>query len=638
MKLPLRAVFSCLLFTALFAAGSSLAFFTITTGAQGTEPVRPAKEDSKEDSDNKDNAEGDDSFAPRGPDELFDPLPTEGLHEGIVPEQTWRAAILRIPNPGSWEDRPDDDLSADERYQAGGFVLLLEQMIDYLPHVYLERNRARMHRYGAKFRNADVPRAGTPDVEGKVLVDFDRALESFGADIIFALSFVPGEDGRPAKGACYRYERGGVVSFVEWTLGKLGKPEPDSQFRFLNDKVEELCADIGATTREGEDGPETVRVPHAPIPPMVNSDRALRDFVNLRDALDNGQITKAYLALLTLKKRDPSCGRGALYGMEVYRALAEQSPDPGDHDKYLGESITSGREALKHTPNDVAVRGRLCWNAMSHFNRREWALEGLKQAMTVQPGNVALFDWWVMAYAYDDTLKQGEWLIENALHRVRDGSVELSLGNIYFNAGEFETAVEWYEKSIELNPNDHEAHLSLGLCATYLGERRAKVNSPRAPLAFAKAAEALWRALTLDQQEVAWVYEFYVRAKTRGFTYLPTNSDELDGLFLVQAVRTGLEPTSRTFQWERLVKDVIGTMKRKLRADVREATPDDELFTLKLLARLQFAYVDEDSKDIVHTLWLMREHGLRPDVYNDGMARFAPLVEDYEPPDPDPGD
>ena len=45
-------------------------------------------------------------------------------------------------------------------------------------------------------------RAGTPDVLGKVSVGLDRALQTFGADVVFALSFVPENGEQPGRGAC----------------------------------------------------------------------------------------------------------------------------------------------------------------------------------------------------------------------------------------------------------------------------------------------------------------------------------------------------------------------------------------------------------------------------------------------------
>jgi hypothetical protein len=122
-----------------------------------------------------------------------------------------------------------------------------------------------------------------------------------------------------------------------------------------------------------------------------------------------------------------------------------------------------------------------------------------------------------------------------------------------------------------------------------------------------------------------------VRVATHDFTHLPTGQADLERLFLSQAVVNGLEPNSRTWQWDRLVKDVLAVMRRTLRETCKEAKPGDEHYEIKLMARLQFAYADLDNDEIIHTLWVMRGYGLRTNFYNDLMNRFASLVDEYAP-------
>lgn len=629
MRRAVRTSLAFLLFAALFLGGAGLAVATLAqAGPAGEGGVAPPDEESDREAEERND---DENFAPRGPDELFEPLPGNGLHEGTVPRETAKAVILRVPNEGSYGLRPEDDLERDARTSVGGFVLMLEQRLDYLPQVHLEVNRARIHRYAARLRVGDAPRAGSLPADGDSSQALARAARTFGADIVFAVSAVPGPDDAPDMAGCVRYHvEDGVQAAVEWKIAPLGKPEADSHTRVLEDRVEDVTRGILA---EKDDNGELKEFPHAEVPRLATGDRALAEFVNLRDNLESGALTSALIAYEDLMKADPRCGRAALYGMEVCRGIAERQSSPEEHATWINRSIKIGVEALEHAPNDVMLRGRLCWNGATHFNRRAWAREGLNQAMVVQPANVSLFDWWVLAYAYDDKLKQAEWMIENALPKVSDGRIELSLGNIYYGAGDYAAGVEWYTRATEAMPFEHEAFLSLGLCGNYEAERQVNDNDEVAAReAYARASDALWRAIEIDPLEVGWTYEYYVRTKTRKFTYLPTNPDELLRLFLVQAAVNGLSRSSRSFQWEELTQDVNHIMQRRTRKAAREAGPDDEMYALKLIARFKLAVVDNDQDDMIHTLWLMREDGWHPELYDEAMARLGPLVEAYEPP------
>ncbi|MCB9935642.1 MAG: hypothetical protein H6840_08100 [Planctomycetes bacterium] len=568
-------------------------------------------------------------LTPRGPDELFTALPDVGF-EGKVPARQYKAVVLRVPNADSPNDTPDEDLSSNERAIAGGLELMLDQSLEYLPQVYYESNLARVTRYYAMLRRGDTPRVGAEVKLGQKSQSLEAAARTFNADLVFTLSFKPGAGELPARALAARYRRGeGFERAQEWEFGKLGKPEADSVIRLLEANVAELCSGIGAEV--GEDG-TPVEFPHAPIPRLVSQDKALRDYVGMRDALNTGKLAEALFAYEDVLKRDPGCGRAALFGMEIYRALAETQTDTAEHERYRNRAIEIGREALKCNPDDVLIRGRLCWNAATHYNRFEFAQQGLKQAMKVQPANVELFGWWLTAWSIEDRVKQAEWLIENALPRVNDGRIELILGNLYYGSGDYAKGIEWYRKGVAIAPLEHELQLSLGLCATYEAERLHKKRLRDEALdAWAISVEALAAAQDIDPQEVEYTYEYYVRSGSHAYTWLPSNDDQLERLFLSQAVITGLEPNTRTWQWDRLVKEVITVQKRLLRETVRAARPGEKRYEMKLMARLRFALTDDDNEDLIHTLWLMKEYGLRTNVYTDLMRRFSPIVNEYQP-------
>jgi tetratricopeptide (TPR) repeat protein len=390
--------------------------------------------------------------------------------------------------------------------------------------------------------------------------------------------------------------------------------------RRLEQAVGGLCKDLA-------------EVEHAPVPRLVISDRALRAFATMTASFREGDMDGAWLAYADLLREDPRCGRAGMFAMEMFLALA-QTQSGEQNAELLRKAIKAGRDALKHVPNDTHIRGRLGWILAMHFNRGGLGALTLRQALKVQPGSMDEIERLLAVWKVDDRDAQIEWLKEYAAPKVKDGRVELLVGNTLYGQGDYAGGVEWYARGIAIAPGDYELRLSAGMCGFYLGQSLARqLRHDDARAAFADATENMRAALRVDSLEVKWLYDYYVRNATANFSSLPTNPEELTELFLVQAVLTGLESNSRTKTWDRLVADVINVQKRLLRAEVREARPDDALYALKLMARLRLANVDQDTDEMIHTLWLMRHAGLRPQLYHDYNARYGALVDDYTPED-----
>ncbi|MBZ0135463.1 MAG: hypothetical protein K8I27_03690 [Planctomycetes bacterium] len=553
-------------------------------------------------------------------DDLFAELSGEGLHEGKIPARTTKVVVLHAPNLDSIEDAPENDLKGDDRHIAEGLGLMLEQRIQYLPQLRSENVVDRVRRFYGRLRHPDVPRAGDSEFVGRKQARLDEGLKTFGADLLFVVSFVPGQE---TRGLVYRYSaEKGAHSPTAWTFGKPGSPEPESVASRLEEVASALCEGVGE------------QIEHAPVPRLVASDKALLAFARMTLAYKSGNAAGAWIEYEELRRHDPRCGRAAHYAMEVFLALAQEQSG-AEAAKYPLLAVKAGREALKHVPNDTHIRGRMCWIAAMHCNRFEFARKGMLQALKVQPANANEIERYLTVYETDSLARQLEWIHEYAAPKIKYGWVELLLGHKYFNSGDYARGVEWYAKGVTVNPRDFELQVGAGLCGFYYARTLAKENrQDEAREAFADAIDALRIAIRIDPQEVAYVYDYYVRSATHEFAWLPTNPQDLEELFLVQTVMTGLESSSRTWQWDRLVADILPTQKRLLRDTVKQAVPDDELYILKLLARLRLAGMDRDTDDVIHTLWLIKQSGFRPSLYNDYMNSFGEVVHKYEPEPP----
>jgi tetratricopeptide (TPR) repeat protein len=380
---------------------------------------------------------------------------------------------------------------------------------------------------------------------------------------------------------------------------------------------------------------------HAPVPRLVKQDKSFKPFVEMRRALEHGEWNNAWIAYEELKSHEPDCGRAALLAVEVFRSLAAQSGDVEQVEKFRRKSMEAGIEGLKFSPNDVMLRGTLCWNAYILHARKEWALAGLKQALSIQPLDPQLLEWHAMIENYfnADRTVQASWINQQVQGKLKDGRTELAIGDLYFNAGQFAEGVKWYLKGIEYAPDSYDLHFAIGLCATYEAERLLKVDLPGAAGAAVRdqavemyelASNHMWRSIQLDPLELDYAYDFYLRSVTHSYTRLPTALDELDNMFLVWAARDGLASTTRTGKLDNVVSTLIKQQRLDSRAAARSASPQDEDFAMQLMARLHFSVNDNKPEETIRTLWMMKEHGLRPDVYTGYMKTFAPLVEKFE--------
>ena len=137
-KRSIRDVLAFLVFTALFLCGCGALLITSTraqespTAKKSADGSKPENAEDSGDSGEEDGGEERPSvppkdLKPRGPDELFTPLSEEVLYEGTIPAQTFKAVVLTVPNAGSPVDRPIESLGSNARYQAGGFMLALDQ-------------------------------------------------------------------------------------------------------------------------------------------------------------------------------------------------------------------------------------------------------------------------------------------------------------------------------------------------------------------------------------------------------------------------------------------------------------------------------------------------------------------------------
>lgn len=616
-----RSLFAFVLLTAIFAGACATAIAPVKLAAQ----AQPKPAEAQPEQPKPAVPGGFEDLRPAGDDAWFAPLPVEGLHQGARPAAFCKAVLIDIPFEDSGNDNPVEDLPESARVAAQGLRLALEQRLDYMPGVYqylpqIDANDylGRVKRFQAALRFGDA-RGLAVGAKSKSL---EAVCARFGAGAVFATVYTRGNEQEAPRASVVRYMRGVGVAAVASL--ELTKPSKQTLVTALGAATESLCANLAMSL-----GETPAPLPTAVVPTIAVDDSALRLFVQVRALMEQGELTQAWVKYEDLKQRDPNNGRAALYAMEIFRGFADKQTEPAERDKYLDKVISTGRDGLKVAPNDVILRGKLCRLVSIWFKRDAWCLEGIKQGLGVQPANAHLLDWHVTIEHALDRAKQAQWLESTALPLLPDGTGAYLIGTAYYSGGQFSKAVEWYRRAVALAPQEHEYSFSLGLVATYLGEQLQK-TMPAADAtidAFATASEALIAAQRIDPTMMGWPYEYHVRAGTRSFKHLPANPDDLERLMLSQAVVNGLQPTSKTGEWDKLVAPVIVQQRRLLRQAAKEAKADGPDYEVWLMARLQFALVDKDQADIVATLKLMRRNGHRSALYVAVYDQFKALVD-----------
>jgi tetratricopeptide (TPR) repeat protein len=428
-----------------------------------------------------------------------------------------------------------------------------------------------------------------------------------------------------------------VDLFNEFPIKPLNEPDGDTLLATMRSQVSDAAANFGGHfNAEGEWQP--AGKPSPPIPPLVRHAKSLKPFVELRNQLQLGEFNSAWIAWEELRKLEPDCGRGALLAMEVFRSLAARQGTEELTEEMRERCIRTAIEGLKHSPNDVMLRGTLAWNAFILHARTDWALAALKQALTIDPGHPKLLEWHALIEHYwnPDRTLQARWIQKQVDGKPTDGRVELILGNLYFNSQRYAEGVEWYLKGIKLAPLEHELHFSLALCGTYGGEQLKKRDLPgeagaadraKADELFTLASDHMWEAISLDPLEIDYAYDFYLRSVTHSHTVLPSRLIDIDRVFLVWAARDGMASTSRTGKLDRVTAPLIRDARIDARKAAKAAKPGDPHFAMQAMARLHFAAADDDKDEIIESLRVMKHQGLRPDVYHGYMRTYGPLVK-----------
>lgn len=540
--------------------------------------------------------------------------------EGVVPVKpagkVLRTVILRVPYDDNWNDDPLECLSADTRKQALAFESVLEQQIDYRPWLW-RYDSPRVKRYSARLRFAGLAGTAASELQKRAL---KSAATAFNADVVLALSYMP--ENKSLRYVAWRYRIGSGIDFRGAGPIEEFTPEGAVLVKDLVASTMSIVGSLGNTRDEAE-------LPAIPL--LAANDKALSHFVAMRQCFEKGDLDGAWIEYAACLKADPKCGRAALFGMEIFR----------NHPSQLSpiRAVQEGIKGARATPNDVLLRGRLAYNASVWFKKKDWALAALETALKAQPQRYELLAWKAMIATDNEQKKMKAWLIEHVLPVCKDGRAEIAIGNADALSDNMGEAIEWYEKAIKVVPDDHEANFSLAIISTHHAEklqRTAFIDSTgdeqreRAIKHFDRAVWAWNRCLAIDVTEQDMVLEFYVRAATRDYKYIPVEEADLKRLLLIQAVRNGLVKGAGGNNFSRLFGDLLPIQQKLMREWVKEAKLDDADYELRLLARLNFAAADKDDTDAVFVLRELRKRGYRGGAYIGFSERYKAQMDEAD--------
>jgi len=133
-----------------------------------------------------------------------------------------------------------------------------------------------------------------------------------------------------------------------------------------------------------------------------------------------------------------------------------------DKQDYAG-AVAKYEQALAANPalTNVYVDMGSMYSAQKQYDK---AIESYNKFLETQPTNsevkIYLADVLLQAGKNDEAQKA---LADVNLDTVQDGDALYNLGARYYNAGNMDQAIRFWEKSVQLNPKNSDAHLQLGL-------------------------------------------------------------------------------------------------------------------------------------------------------------------------------
>jgi len=191
---------------------------------------------------------------------------------------------------------------------------------------------------------------------------------------------------------------------------------------------------------------------------LIDVDRALKLKPDLPVALrtralllaESKRFDEAVVALETLRKLDPKDSL-TLLQLAMLHGVQKQS----------GKAIEAYTAMLELAPDDVrALRGR--GDAYLNVGRQSEAIADYEKALKLEPDDQGVLNnlAWVLATSPDAKLRDGRRAIELAekaceLSEYKLAHILSTLAAAYAETGDFDRAVEWSTKAVELGDENH---------------------------------------------------------------------------------------------------------------------------------------------------------------------------------------
>jgi tetratricopeptide (TPR) repeat protein len=191
---------------------------------------------------------------------------------------------------------------------------------------------------------------------------------------------------------------------------------------------------------------------------------------NRRSAEGLGKAIQYFQQAIAKDPTYPAAYAGLADCLSILGWWSYVSPDDG-----CGKAKGLAQKALEIDPSSAEAHASLAWATMLYDHNFALAEKEFERSIELNPRYATGHQWFGLYLALMGRYEEGYTELKRATRLDPHPIVNQSLGFVFFFAGQYDQAIEQFEKALELDPGLAQAHCVLGLTYVYKGMHEAAI-------------------------------------------------------------------------------------------------------------------------------------------------------------------